>query len=291
MSDGTLHGLIDVDDDRWQNGELFSCPRTSIQQLLEMPETNRYGVYLLLSQSKVYVGQASNLKTRINQHIIGKDWWERVILLTTKDDNFTRTDIDYLESVLIEKSLECGTLDTDNKNKGNKQKVDKFRQHTLDDYVKEAFFVLELIGVSVFTPKAQKELALVNTVPVSNPEAIELRHKGEVGEFARKQGLNIEKDFSYASIQEKKKAFWINPKVECPKSKWQILLNNQSGKILYFFEVPAGTFEVGHKAHSKVLLIRKDRNIFLDMLIDEKTFVDRPSNCDFSPYLIKKIKY
>lgn len=36
---------------------------------------------------------------------VGKDWWESVVILTTTDDSLTRTDIDYLESVLIEKAF------------------------------------------------------------------------------------------------------------------------------------------------------------------------------------------
>jgi len=115
--------MVDVIDNKWQNGELFSCPREKIDDLLAKPEINRYGVYLLISQDKVYVGQSSNLKARITQHIVGKDWWERAVVLTTQNDSFNKSDIDYLESVLIQKSTACGTLDSDNKNKGNKKKL------------------------------------------------------------------------------------------------------------------------------------------------------------------------
>ena len=72
---------------------------------------------------KVYVGQASDLSKRITQHIVGKDWWESVVILTTKDDSMTHTDIDYLESVLIEKAMKIGSLDCDNKNKGNNLRI------------------------------------------------------------------------------------------------------------------------------------------------------------------------
>ena len=38
----------------------------------------KYGVYLLLSKSMVYVGQSSDLSKRITQHTVEKDWWESV---------------------------------------------------------------------------------------------------------------------------------------------------------------------------------------------------------------------
>ena len=101
----------------------------------------------------VYVGQSSDLSKRITQHTVGKDWWESVVILTKKDDSFNHTDIDYLESVLINKAKEVGRLDCDNKNKGNNPKVDKFRKVMLDQYLEEALFLMQLIGIKVFTDK------------------------------------------------------------------------------------------------------------------------------------------
>ncbi len=55
---------------------------------------------------------------------MGKDWWESAVILTTKDDSLTHSDIDYLENVLIEKAFALEKLDCDNKKKGNPPKVD-----------------------------------------------------------------------------------------------------------------------------------------------------------------------
>lgn len=147
LEDGTLKGLISMADSSWNSGELYSAPRDSVADLVKSEACSKFGVYLLLSTDMVYVGQASDLSRRIKQHTIGKDWWERVIILTTSDDSFTRTDIDYLESVLISKAEKTNKLDCDNKNKGNKPKVDKFRKVQLDQYLEEALFLMELIGI------------------------------------------------------------------------------------------------------------------------------------------------
>lgn len=153
LYDGTLSGVINIADSAWNPGEMYASPRASINELVSL---DKYGVYLLLSDERVYVGQASDLERRIKQHLAGKDWWERVVLLTTQDDSFTRTDIDYLESVLINKAEKAQSLDSDNKNRGNDPKVDKFRRVTLDQYLDEALFLMELIGISVFTNKKKK---------------------------------------------------------------------------------------------------------------------------------------
>lgn len=96
LYEGDLEGVISIEDSSWNSGELYSAPRDSVSELLETDACKKYGVYLLLSKSMVYVGQSSDLSKRITQHTVGKDWWESVVILTTKDDSLTHSDIDYL---------------------------------------------------------------------------------------------------------------------------------------------------------------------------------------------------
>ena len=46
--------------------------------------------------------------------------------MTTKDDSFNASDIDYLESRLIDLAGKAGKSDSDNKKRGNPQKVDLY---------------------------------------------------------------------------------------------------------------------------------------------------------------------
>lgn len=156
LEDGTLKGVMCIEDSSWNSGELYSAPRESINELMSSDACKKFGVYLLLSEEMVYVGQSMDLATRIKQHLVGKEWWERAIVLTTKDDSLNRSDIDFLESVLIDKASENNKLDCDNKKKGNPQKVTKFRKVELEQYLEEAFLLMELIGVSVFSKDINK---------------------------------------------------------------------------------------------------------------------------------------
>lgn len=90
LYEGDLEGVISIEDSSWNSGELYSAPRDSVSELLETDACKKYGVYLLLSKSMVYVGQSSDLSKRITQHTVGKDWWESVVILTTKDDSLTQ---------------------------------------------------------------------------------------------------------------------------------------------------------------------------------------------------------
>ena len=194
LYDGSLGGVIRIEDSNWNAGELFSAPRESVSEMIDTGACNRYGVYLLLSANKVYVGQSSDLAKRISQHIAGKDWWESVIILTTKDDTLNRSDIDYLEYVLIEKANAIQNLDSDNKKSGNPPKVDIFKKTLLNQYLEEALFLMQLIGIRVFAPvktdrkarrtkkKSEPALSIINQESPSiqeNPDS-EKQHNGKV---------------------------------------------------------------------------------------------------------------
>lgn len=215
LYDGNLGGVISIEDSSWNSGELYSAPRASVQDLLRTDACNKYGVYLLLSNSMVYVGQSSDLSKRLTQHTIGKDWWESAVILTTKDDNLTRSDIDYLEYILIEKAFAIDKLDCDNKKKGNPPKVDKFRRVILDQYLNEALFLMQLIGITVFSDgktkradqKTKSVTPVINTMDVSPKLSLGKRVKAEAIQFVRDNGVTVGKDVSYAVRQEKKPSF------------------------------------------------------------------------------------
>ena len=150
LYDGDLSGVMKISNSAWHSGTMYSAPRNSIEKLIKRDDCKKYGVYLLLSDEQVYVGQARDLERRTKQHLADKDWWETVILMTTSDDSFNASDIDYLESRLIDMAVEAEIADSDNKRRGNPKKVDEFRQVELEQYLDEALLLLQLIGVRAF---------------------------------------------------------------------------------------------------------------------------------------------
>lgn len=288
LYEGDLEGVISIEDSSWNSGELYSAPRNSVSELLNTDACKKYGVYLLLSKNMVYVGQSSDLSKRITQHTVGKDWWESVVIFTKKDDSFNHTDIDYLESVLINKAKEVGRLDCDNKNKGNNPKVDKFRKVMLDQYLEEALFLMQLIGIKVFTDK--KANSLIDTIDSRTKLALGKRAKSEAIEYLKANGINIGNNSTYAALQEKSDKFWANPKAELLEKDWHIILNNNKSMELIILEIPSRSLSVidGKKSG---LHIRPDKPYMLDLNIDSKTFIDRGSKIDFKPYIKNKVKY
>ena len=290
LYDGDLSGVISIEDSSWNSGELYSAPRENVDELLKTDACSKYGVYLLLSKDMVYVGQASDLKKRINQHKVGKDWWESVVILTTKGDDLNHSDIDYLEAVLIDKAYKIGRLDVDNKNKGNPKKVGKFREVFLGQYLDEALFLMQLIGITVFTDKPSASGTLISTIDTKTKLTIGKRSKAEAIQFLNDNGIPVDKKATYA-VRNEKGEFWANPQTKLLSTDWWLILNDNEKMELVILNIPKDTLKVDPNHNSDGLYVRPDKTNLLDLNVNTDTLVDRKSGINLSKYLVKKISY
>ncbi len=293
LYDGNLNGVISIEDTSWNSGELYSAPRESITDLLKTEACNKFGVYLLLSDDMVYIGQSSDLSRRINQHTIGKEWWTSVLIFTTKDDSLTRTDIDYLEYILIEKANSTKGLNCDNKNKGNIPKVDKYRKVGLQQYLDEAMFLMELIGISIFKERKTKtddsRKGLIDIQDTRAKLHLGKRVKKEAIEYIESKGIHLGKNITYAVKQDIKGEYWANPPVKYLDSDWWIILNNNLNQELIVLKVPARELTIDSN-ETRRLYLRKDRNA-IDLKLDGDTLKEKYSAIDFSYYIVHRVGY
>lgn len=290
LYDGDLSGVISIEDSSWNSGELYSAPRESVDELLKTDACSKYGVYLLLSKDMVYVGQASDLKKRINQHKVGKDWWESVVILTTKGDDLNHSDIDYLEAVLIDKAYKIGRLDVDNKNKGNPKKVGKFREVFLGQYLDEALFLMQLIGITVFKEKPTASETLISTIDTKTKLAIGKRSKAEAIAFLNDKGIPVDKRATYA-VRNEKDEFWANPQKKLLTKSWWLILNDNANMELIVLNIPENSLGVDMDHKGSGLYVRPDKTNQLDLNINSETLTDRKSGISLSKYLVKKVSY
>lgn len=295
LNDGSLNGVISMEDSNWNKGELYSAPRESVEDLLSTDACSRYGVYLLLSEDMVYIGQASDLAKRIKQHLIGKSWWERVVVLTTSDDSLNRADLDYIESILIAKASSIGRLDCDNKNMGNKQKLSRFREVEIQQYLEEALFLLELIGINVFKAVPQKSKPkngseLITSVVNSTESQRAIREKKEAISFLEMNGIAVGKQNNYAKRGDSRAEYWINPLSSVIDKDWYLILNNQFECELIVLFIPANSFAIKTDEIAG-LIVRKDNPNRIELNISADTLIDRTSKCSFREYEKARIKY
>lgn len=107
-----------------QTIQALSCPRSKIVDLNAFfyNEINTQGVYFLLGYEEdtlrqvVYVGEAENVWDRLKNHDSKKDFWNEVIVFTSKDDNLTKSHIKYLESRIVQIAIETRRYGLKNSN-------------------------------------------------------------------------------------------------------------------------------------------------------------------------------
>ena len=297
LYDGSLQGVVSIEDSGWYSGEMYSAPREAVEELLKTGACDKYGVYLLLSRDRVYVGQSSDLSRRITEHLTTKDWWESVVILTTKDDSLNHTDIDWLETSLIEKARFIGRLDCDNKQKGNPVKVDKYREVALSQYLEEALFLMEFVGIPVFAKKATGEggqdnrgATRIDVTNVHNRLAFGKRTKTLAVEYAAENGATIWQNKSYAVLSKNGSEYFLNPVRSMLDCDWSIVLNDTSHFELLILNVPAGSLCMSGDGRQG-LLARRDMPNYIDLHIESERLKDRKSGIDFSRFIVVRIGY
>lgn len=119
LVDGTPNGLLTAEIMNW-TGHVLTGPRSKLAELVQRPECGRTGVYFLVGpdpddslRTRVYIGESDDVAQRLKQHNRpeeqgGKDFWERVCLITSKDQNLTKAHAKYLESQLIQIATQTG---------------------------------------------------------------------------------------------------------------------------------------------------------------------------------------
>lgn len=288
LIDSTIEGRIRVEDDDWGDGLLLVSPKDKLDVFFDGEKIDKPGVYFLLSKDKVYVGQSNDLKQRINQHIIGKEWWDRVVFLTNKAGDFDHADIDYLESVFIEKSKQIGTFVSENKNNGNKINIGVGKKNRLDKYIQEALFLLSFIGLNLF----EKENGPKPTIVV-RPASSKVESRKEAYSVVDKLFPNAfpNQNRNYAKLSLTKTNYWINPKTDCVTKRWILVLNDWVNHELIVLDIPPQTMQSSFAIKPNYLRIRKDDASVLEIKIRAKDFHDISTNADFSPYIAQRITY
>lgn len=117
LVDGSSNGLLTAEIINW-TGHVITGPRSKLSELVQRPEVGRTGIYLLIGPNPenslrplVYIGESDDVGKRLKQHNKpesqgGKDFWERVCLVTSKDQNITKAHAKHLESLLIARATQ-----------------------------------------------------------------------------------------------------------------------------------------------------------------------------------------
>jgi hypothetical protein len=115
LVDGIPSGVLTAEIMNW-TGRVTVAPRTQLADLASRDEVKRTGIYILAgdnpdnpTQELIYIGESDNVWKRLIQHSrdVDKDFWTRTVIITSKDENLTKSHVRYLESRLLQTAVQA----------------------------------------------------------------------------------------------------------------------------------------------------------------------------------------
>ena len=156
LPDGTPDGLRVVGKSLW-TGVAVTCSRSRYPTARTRPEFARPGVYVLVGPhpnnplgSVVYIGQAEISNDRLDQHLNGKDFWERLVLFTDSSGALNNANFRYLEARLIQMALKAKRATVANGNQAGTVTLSEADRADTEAFLHDMLLIYPLVGVDAF---------------------------------------------------------------------------------------------------------------------------------------------
>lgn len=187
LVDGSPTGLLTAEIMNW-TGHVIMGPRSRLSELIQRPEVQRTAVYFLMGpdlgagvRTEVYIGETDDAARRLVQHNRpedkdGKDFWEKVCVVTSKDANLTKAHIKYLESRLISLAKLAGRCDLLNGTDPEYKGLPEADRSDMEFFIEQIQTLLPVLGFSFLRQRpnaaSQSQSLSLETLPSPNASPI-----------------------------------------------------------------------------------------------------------------------
>jgi hypothetical protein len=159
LADGTPLGLRVLEKSNW-TGRGFDFARSDWPKVRTRDDFSRPGVYVLRGLTddglvKVYIGEADELRSRLNQHFAGpgaKEFWERAVAFTSKDENLNKAHVRFLESRLIQLAMAAKRVQLENGTAPAAPSLSEYDRAEAETFLDEMLVIYPLLGIDAFSP-------------------------------------------------------------------------------------------------------------------------------------------
>jgi predicted GIY-YIG superfamily endonuclease len=161
LADGEPTGILLAEISNW-TGKVIVAPRSQLAQLGKRDEVRRTGVYLLVgpdpndsSRQLVYVGETDNVLKRLASHNRNeaKDFWERTVVVVSKDENLTKSHVRFLESRLIKLAQDARRANLTNDTTPEPASLPEPDVADMEFFVEQVQMILPVLGFDFTQPR------------------------------------------------------------------------------------------------------------------------------------------
>jgi hypothetical protein len=178
LADGTPSGIRHVEIANW-SGQAIYCPRSRFVELGKWEEAKRPGVYFLFegssndAENRVYIGESENVIKRLSDHDRLKDFWNELVIFTSKDENLTKSHIKYLESRLVSIASNAARYHIENGNTPPESSLPRADKDAMEEFIQNLRIVLGTLGHKLLEPiksaltlESKKEANSLTSIPL-----------------------------------------------------------------------------------------------------------------------------
>jgi len=157
LADATVTGIRFAELVNW-TGQGLACPRNRLSELTSWPEVSKPGVYFLFegrssdAKSLAYIGESENVLERLTSHDRQKDFWNEVVIFSSKDDNLTKAHVKYLESALVSLAKDADRYQLENGNIPTASSLPRADRDAMEEFIENSRMVLGVLGYTILEP-------------------------------------------------------------------------------------------------------------------------------------------
>lgn len=161
LADGVPDGLRIVEKSNW-TGRAVVVNRSQLDRALAREELSLPGVYVLTGVSdkdgapRVYVGEADVLRDRIKQHVVGKDFWTRLIAFTSTNEGLNKAHVRYLEARLVGLARNANQWEVENGTQPGPPPLSEADRADAEWFLAEMLVIFPVLGVDAFEAAANQ---------------------------------------------------------------------------------------------------------------------------------------
>jgi hypothetical protein len=162
LPDGNPNGIKVVEKSNW-SGRGIVFPRVLFPEAKKRPELAGPGVYVLAASReqtelrRVYIGESDQVRPRIDQHLLNKDFWTEAAIFTSKDQNLNKAHVQHLEYRLLALATEAKRCDLDNGNVPAAPPLSEADRAEAEGFLANMLLCFPVLGMSFFDRPEQKD--------------------------------------------------------------------------------------------------------------------------------------
>lgn len=171
LVDGTPQGLIVAEIGNW-SGKVLAAPRARLSEMLKRSEATRTGTYVLTGPDPdrpngmmAYVGEADDVAARLRIHLRSgdKDFFDRLAIIVSSDENLTKAHVRFLESRLIRLIRLAGAASLTNGTVPDFRRLPEADRMDMDVFLAQLMLVLPILGFDLFRRPAWEGVASISS--------------------------------------------------------------------------------------------------------------------------------